>query len=176
MRGDRNKQHKREQEQNTAATEMVDGVCLIDSGDYKPKRMPSLVWRECIFPPIWGVLKRTRISGRRGRPRNDRASHSRLSRMKLSGPTMMNRCVDGETSGARYRIGAPTVGGKWVSWWLWPCNPLAQSSGLKNSLKRRQKRANLLRHTARGGKPAVKLGLAKKANSYQHQLKTEEKR
>jgi hypothetical protein len=96
MRGDRNKRHKREQEQNTAATEVVDGVCLIDSGDDKPKRLPCLVWRECIFPPIWGFLKRTGIRGRRRHPPNERAIHPRLSRMKMSGPALMNRCLAGK--------------------------------------------------------------------------------
>jgi|GEM_PF-3004521 hypothetical protein len=54
MRGDRNKQHKREQEQNTAATEVIKGVRLIDIGDDKPKRIPRLGWRECI-KKVWEV-------------------------------------------------------------------------------------------------------------------------
>jgi hypothetical protein len=54
MRGDRNKQHKREQEKNAAATEAVDSVRFIDIGDYKFKLIPSLVWRECI-KKVWEV-------------------------------------------------------------------------------------------------------------------------
>jgi hypothetical protein len=34
--------------------------------------------------------------------------------MKMSGPALMNRCLDGKKSGARYRIGAPIIGVKWV--------------------------------------------------------------
>jgi len=66
------------------------------------------------FPPIWGFLKRTGISGRRRHPPNERASQLRLSRMKMSGPALMNRCLMGKTSADRHRIGAPIMGGKWV--------------------------------------------------------------
>jgi hypothetical protein len=34
--------------------------------------------------------------------------------MKMSGPTLMNRCVGGKKSGDRHRIGAPIIGGKRV--------------------------------------------------------------
>jgi hypothetical protein len=59
-------------------------------------------------------LSRTAISGRRRHPRNARASHPRLSLMKMRGPALMNRCADGKKSGDRYLIGAPIIGGKWV--------------------------------------------------------------
>jgi hypothetical protein len=87
--------------------------------------------------------------------------------MKMSSPALKNRCLDGK------KIWSPPLDRCAYNWWEWVYmmalavqSILAQSSGLKNSLKRQQKRAKLLRHTARGGKSAVKLGLAKKANSY----------
>jgi hypothetical protein len=76
--------------------------------------------------------------------------------MKMSGPALMNRCLDGKKSADRHRIGAPTIGGKWVCMVALAVKSIGQSSGLKNSLKRRQNRAKLQRNTARGGKSVLK--------------------
>ena len=45
MRGDRKKQEGREEEKQSQVNE---DVKIIDSGNYKPKRIPQLMWRECI--------------------------------------------------------------------------------------------------------------------------------
>ena len=51
MRGDRKKQEGREKEKQSQANE---DVKIIDSGNYKPKRIPQLMWRECI-KKVWEV-------------------------------------------------------------------------------------------------------------------------
>jgi hypothetical protein len=51
MRGDRK---KREQEKGKGAVEIAPGIEIIDISEYRPTRIPSPMWRECI-KKIWEV-------------------------------------------------------------------------------------------------------------------------
>jgi hypothetical protein len=48
MRGDRKKQEEREKEKREGENETVYDSKIIDIRSYEPKRIPQLMWRECI--------------------------------------------------------------------------------------------------------------------------------
>lgn len=54
MRGDRKKQKEREKEKSAGEKETVENSKIIDVRDYRPKRIPQLMWRECI-KKVWEV-------------------------------------------------------------------------------------------------------------------------
>jgi len=54
MRGDRKKQEDRENEKREDESETAADNHLIDIRDYRPKRIPQLMWRECI-KRVWEV-------------------------------------------------------------------------------------------------------------------------
>jgi hypothetical protein len=54
MRGDRKKQEGREKEKRGEEGEAFEDVMVIDVRNYKPKRIPQLMWRECI-KKVWEV-------------------------------------------------------------------------------------------------------------------------
>jgi len=47
MRGDRKKQEEREKESRVDENEITEDSKIIDVRNYKPKRIPQLMWREC---------------------------------------------------------------------------------------------------------------------------------
>ena len=54
MRGARKKQEEREKKQRAEENETTEDSKIIDIRSYKPKRIPQLMWRECI-KKIWEV-------------------------------------------------------------------------------------------------------------------------
>ena len=52
MRGDRKKQEEREKGEGENV--VADDLRVIDVRGYKPKRIPQLIWRECI-KKVWEV-------------------------------------------------------------------------------------------------------------------------
>jgi hypothetical protein len=54
MRGDRKKQEEREKEKREGENETIEDSKIIDIRSYKPKRIPKLMWRECI-KKVWEV-------------------------------------------------------------------------------------------------------------------------
>ena len=54
MRGDRKKQEEREKGRRESGSETAEDVQIIDVGNYKQKRIPQLMWRECI-KKVWEV-------------------------------------------------------------------------------------------------------------------------
>lgn len=54
MRGDRRKKEEREKEKRKGESETAEDVHIIDIRNYKPKRIPQLMWRECI-KKVWKV-------------------------------------------------------------------------------------------------------------------------
>ena len=54
MRGDRKKQEEREMENGGGESETTEDISCIDIRNYKPKRIPQLMWRECI-KKVWEV-------------------------------------------------------------------------------------------------------------------------
>ncbi len=58
MRGYRKKQQEREKEKSEGKSEIIGDAKIIDVRDYKPKRIPQLMWRECI-KKVWEVAPLT---------------------------------------------------------------------------------------------------------------------
>ncbi len=54
MRGDRKKQEEREKKKRADENEATEDSKIIDVRNYKPKRIPQLIWRECI-KKVWEV-------------------------------------------------------------------------------------------------------------------------
>ncbi|MEE4241430.1 MAG: transposase [Desulfopila sp.] len=54
MRGDRKKQEDREKEAAEGESGTTEDSQIIDVRNYKPKRIPQLMWRECI-KKVWEV-------------------------------------------------------------------------------------------------------------------------
>ncbi len=54
MRGDRKKQEERKNETAEGESETIEDSKIIDVRNYKPKRIPQLMWRECI-EKVWEV-------------------------------------------------------------------------------------------------------------------------
>ncbi len=54
MRGDRKKQEERGKEKREGENEITEDSKIIDVRNYKPKRIPQLMWRECI-KKVWEV-------------------------------------------------------------------------------------------------------------------------
>ena len=54
MRGDRKKQKEREKEKIEEESETIEDRKIINVRNYKPKRIPQLMWRECI-KKVWEV-------------------------------------------------------------------------------------------------------------------------
>jgi hypothetical protein len=54
MRGDRKKQEERKKEKRVDENETIEDSKIIDVRNYRPKRIPQLMWRECI-KKVWEV-------------------------------------------------------------------------------------------------------------------------
>ena len=54
MRGDRKKQEEREKEKREGEGATAEKSKIIDIRNHKPKRIPKLMWRECI-KKVWEV-------------------------------------------------------------------------------------------------------------------------
>jgi hypothetical protein len=58
MRGERKKQEESKNEKRADESEAVENSKIIDVRNYKPKRIPQLMWRECI-KKVWEVAPLT---------------------------------------------------------------------------------------------------------------------
>jgi hypothetical protein len=54
MRGDRKKQEERKKEKRVDENEIIEDSKIIDFRNYKPKRIPQLMWRGCI-KKVWEI-------------------------------------------------------------------------------------------------------------------------
>jgi hypothetical protein len=54
MRGDRKKLQERGKEKREGVYDTTEDSKIIDIRNYKPKRIPQLMWRECI-KKVWEV-------------------------------------------------------------------------------------------------------------------------
>lgn len=55
MRGDRKKKEEREKEKRADENETIEVSKISDGRNYKPKRIPQQMWRECI-KKVWEVV------------------------------------------------------------------------------------------------------------------------